>query len=380
MRIRSLKLNDVPFGRQWHDQVLDRWLYEDFKANANWRTGWTSMDCCLYDGRDDRVYLGITSFDADIFKAYDRRSGQFVDLGFGRVKDSYDAKFHRSLAIGPDGCIYAAIALLHDVDRYLEAPGGAIVRYDPRSGSIEKLGIPLPHVYIQAIALDRQRRTIYCQCFAPEHLVSFDLRSGRSTDHGLIGTGIAGMTQGENLCLDDQECVWFNWSLTRAWQDAPGVDAARLGKLEPGRQCPTFLHEGLPRPDGGRGFVKAEAFFNFHDGFMYASGANGSLYRLDPQSGRASYLFTPIADRPSRLASLALGPDGCAYGVTGRAGHCQVLRFDFARSRYELLGPVEADAEACWQAHDVCFAADGKLYACENDNPHRSGYLWEIEL
>ena len=380
MHIRPLKLNEARFGDQWAAQVQDRWLYEDFRADAAWRTGWTSMDCCCYDGRDDRVYLGITSFDADIFKAYDRRGGRFVDLGFGSIKDSYDAKFHRSLAMGPDGCVYGAIALLHDVDRYLDAPGGAIVRYDPRSGRIEKLGIPLPHVYIQAIALDGARGIVHCQCFAPEHLVSFDLATRRSVDHGLVGTGIAGMTQGENLCLDDQGCAWFNWSLTRAWQDAPGVDAARLGKLQPDHQRPTFLHEGLPRPDGSRGFVKAEAFFNFHDGWMYASGAGGSLYRIDAATGRAEYLFTPIADRPSRLASMAMGPDGCAYGVTGRAGRCQLLRFDFVRTRYELLGPVDGDGEACWQVHDVCFAGDAMLYACENDNPRRSGYLWEIQL
>jgi streptogramin lyase len=380
MKARPLKLNDVHFGRQWTDKVLDRWLYEDFQADPAWRTGWTSMDCCCYDDRDDRVYLGITSFAADVFKAYDRHSGAFADLGFDRVADGFDAKFHRSLVKGPDGCIYGAIALLHDVDRYLEAPGGSIVRYDPRSGSIQKLCTPLPHVYIQSIALDSRREVIYGQCFAPEHLVSLDLKTGRSTDHGLVGTGIAGMTQGENLCLDDDGCVWFNWSLTRAWQDAPGVDAARVGKLEPSRQRLTFLHEGLPRPDGSRGFVKAEAFFNFHDGLMYASGANGSLYRLDPRTGRASYLFTPITDRPSRLASMALGPDGCAYGVTGRAGNCQVLRFDFPHTRYELIGQVEGDGETCWQVHDVCFAPDGTLYACENDNPSRSGYLWEIVL
>ena len=114
---------------------------------------------------------------------------------------------------------------------------------------------------------------------------------------------------------------------------------------------------------------------------MYASGGNGSLFRIDPETGSATYLFTPIEDRPSRLASLVVAGDGCAYGVTGRAGRCEVLRFDFGRDRYELLGPVvDQDGEPCFQVHHVVRAADGTLYACENDNPRRSGYLWEITL
>ena len=87
--------------------------------------------------------MGGGAFDADIFKAYDRKSDKFVDLGYASVADPFDAKFHRALERGPDGCLYGAIALLHCADRFLEAPGGAIVKYDPRSGVVTKLGVPL---------------------------------------------------------------------------------------------------------------------------------------------------------------------------------------------------------------------------------------------
>ena len=379
MRIRALKLYDVHFGNQWFDRVLDRWNYGDFKADASWRKGWISFDCCLYNSSDERVYLGLTSFDADIFKAYDRASDAFVDLGYHQIADPFDAKFHRSLQRGADGCLYAAIALLHDVDRLHDAPGGAVIRYDPRSHELRKLAIPLPHVYIQATVPDPTHEALYCLCFPPEKLASFNLRTAEVRDYGLIGTGIGGMTQAENLVLDDQGCVWSNWQVTRAWQTQPGADAARLCKLDPAQERLVFFDCGLPRPAGAYGTVKAEAFFNFHDGWLYASGANGSLFRIDPETAAARYLFTPIADRPSRLAALVLGPDGCAYGVTGREGRCELLRFDFRHDRYELLGPIVDDrGEACWQVHDICVTDDGTFYACENDNPHRSGYLWEI--
>ena len=72
MQINSLKLQDVHYGNQWFDEVEDRWVYDDFVADKDWKQGWISFDCALYNHVDDRVYLGVTCFDAnDIFKAYE---------------------------------------------------------------------------------------------------------------------------------------------------------------------------------------------------------------------------------------------------------------------------------------------------------------------
>ena len=46
----------------------------------------------------------------------------------------------------------------------------------------------------------------------------------------------------------------------------------------------------------------------------------------------------------------------------------------------EQLREVADGDTRCWQVHDVAVAADGTIYAGENDNPYRSGYLWEIAL
>src|SRR5262245_55521394 len=97
MKVRSLKLADIAFGRQWSEHVLDRWDYEDFKTRSDWRMGWISFDCAYYHAATRRVYLGITSFNSDIFKAFDRVSEQFVDLGYRNIADCFDAKIHRSL-------------------------------------------------------------------------------------------------------------------------------------------------------------------------------------------------------------------------------------------------------------------------------------------
>lgn len=378
MHARALKLRDERFGKQWFDEALDRWEYADFPRR--WREGWISVDCLLHDEDDDRVYMGVTSFDTDIFRAYDRGAGAFVDPGYGRIADRYDAKFHRSLARSArDGCIYAAVALLHDVDRYWDAPGGAIVRYDPRAGTIEKIAIPLPHVYIQSICLDDERGVIYGITFTPERMFRYDLAAGVSEDLGPIGSGMA-MAQGENIELDDEDCAWSGWGVTRAWQSGPGVDSCRLCKYDPQAGRIRYFDAGLPNPDGSYGYTKVEGLFNLGGGRLYASGGNGSLYRVDTETGMGTYLGTPITGRRSRLAALRLGPDGAAYGVTGRDGQCEVIRFDPRTEQYELLGSVVDGEDLCWQVHDVAVAVDGTIYAGENDNPYRSGYLWEIRL
>ena len=338
------------------------------------------MDSLFYHADDDRVYLGITSFDADIFRAYDRKTGEFMDLGYGKIADPFDAKFHRSLVKWEkDGCLYGAIALLHDIDRYWEAPGGAIVRYDPKNGELRKVAIPIPHMYIQSICLDQERGVIYGQTFTPERMFRFNLADGRSDDLGPLSSGME-MAQGENVELDDEGCAWCAWAVTRAWQNYAGVDSNRLCKFDPKTDRIQYFDAGLPNPDGSYGYARAEGLFNLGPGRLYASGANGSIYRIDTETGMGDYLGTPISDRPSRLTTLRPGPDGAAYGVTGREGQCEVIRFDPETETYELMGAVADGETRCWQVHDVAVTADGTIYAGENDSPYRSGYLWEIRL
>ena len=61
-----------------------------------------------------------------------------------------------------------------------------------------KIGIPVPHIYIQSIALDERRGWIYSMHFTPERLSRFELETGASRDLGPLGSGMA-MAQGENV-------------------------------------------------------------------------------------------------------------------------------------------------------------------------------------
>jgi len=378
MRVRAIKLYDACIDN-WGSEIEDRYEYRDFKADDKLRVEWISFDGILCDPDSDLVYLGITSFDADIFRAYDRRTGEFVDLGFGRVADPFDAKFHRALVKSRDGCIYGAVALLHDVDNYWEAPGGAIVRYDPATGGIEKIGIPVPHVYIQGMVIDDDRRTAYCQTFTPEYLVVFDLDTRESRILGLTGSGFD-MGQGENIVLDAKGRVWGGWSVTRAWQSDAGADRFRLYRYDPEKDEIEFFRHGLPHLDRRYGYAHMDGMFAAPNGKIYCGSGEGGLFRIEPDTAEVTLIGAPVP--PARIAAFGMGPDGYLYGIGGRYGNASLFRMDLETEKYELLGPLrdEDTGESAWQIHDMGITHDGVVYAGENDNPFRSSYLWEITL
>ena len=155
----------------------------------------------------------------------------------------------------------------------------------------------------------------------------------------------------------------------------------RIFRYDPRSDTKTFFKTGLPRPDGKYGTVKTEAWFNFSDGFLYASGANGSFFRVDRATGEAKYLFTPTTDRPSRLTSLVKTEEGVAYGVTGREGKCELMKVRYQDGAFEKLGEIrDENGAALWQCHHMVAAGRGVFFLCENDNPYRSSYLWEVCL
>ncbi len=55
------------------------------------------------------------------------------------------------------------------------------------------------------------------------------------------------------------------------------------------------------------------------------------------------------------------------------------MRVDYRRGSFEKLGEIkDEDQQPMWQCHSIAATDDGVLYLCENDDPYRSSYLWEI--
>jgi hypothetical protein len=72
MKTYSHPLRTHDFGDAWKDRVENRWNYADFLADERWRKDWISFDGVVAHPTNDLVYCGITSFDADIFWAWNR--------------------------------------------------------------------------------------------------------------------------------------------------------------------------------------------------------------------------------------------------------------------------------------------------------------------
>ena len=379
MKVKAHKLFDEHFDN-WLSEIEDHWNYKDMLAYERLRKYYISFDGVLADPDSNLVYVGITSFNADIFRAFDRKTGEFRDLGYARIADPFDAKFHRALLKSRDGHIYGAIALLHDVDDYWNAPGGAIVRYNPKTGELKKIGIPVPHVYVQGMVIDETRRTAYCQTFTPEYLASFNLDTFESRILGLTGSGL-GMGQGETIALDYKGRVWGGWGITRAWQqNGVGPDQNRLYRYDPQKDKIEFFKHGLPLLEGRYGFAGMDGIIAASNRMLYAGTGEGGLVRIDPDTAEVKLLGAPCP--PKRIAAFAEGRDGYLYGIGGRFGNASLFRLDLSTEKYEYLGRLydpELNVSA-WQIHDMSIAPDGAIFAGENDTMTRSGYLWEIKL
>lgn len=379
-RIRARKLVDARFADHEVPLVTGGvWDYADLASDRcrHWFHHWISFDCLLADDERNIVWCGLTRLNTDVFWAYDRGAGEFRSLGFARIADRFDAKFHRSLVRDRSGLIWAATALLHEIDCWEEAPGGAVVRFDPRAEALEIVARPMPHVYIQSLQIDRQRGLLYGQTYTPEMFFRYELESGQCRVLGPLGSGVA-LGQSEQLAMDRRGAVWGSYAVGRAWSYARGPTEFRLWRYHPDEGRRQFFHYGLPALYEPGCFVKADGLCTGPDGAVYAGTAEGTLCRIDPDTCRVELLGKPAPGR--RLAAMAVGPDGRLYGSCGRDGCASLFRWDPAGRDLVNLRPI-FDAECgqqAWQIHDMAITADGTIYAGENDVPYRSGYLWEI--
>lgn len=371
LKVRALILRNEEFG-DLHDQ--QNWDYDRMSSDPGRAKNWISFDALTYNPADDCVYCGITDFSNDIFYRYNRRVGRFECLNFLSIADPYDAKFHRSLELDDDGVLWAATALLHDVDRFHQAPGGSIIRYDTKTGKLEKVCIPFPNVYIQSLVLDRERRLLHGVTFTPERLFTYKIDTGEVIDHGPIGSGIE-MAQPERPVLDSRGRLWCTWGVTRAWMDSTGPRPIRLLCLDPEANKIRFYDHGiepLGRYDRGR----VDGMLRGKDGNIYLGSSLGALYRLDPRTAKVTYLGKPVPGE--RMAGLECGPGGEIYLACGRPTP-YIVKFIPGPDTFDILGPIRDEnlGRQPFQIHDICIAGDGTIYAGENDNFGRSAYLWE---
>jgi len=376
--VKAIILKNVRFTN-WDSEVRGKkWDYDEFLENEDYRTGWISFDSLLYDRENNLIYCGLATFDTDILYVYDRNLRKFISLGYSKIADKFDAKFHRSLQMDNDGNIYGAIALFHNLDRQYEAPGGSLVKYNPKTKEITKLAIPIPHAYIQCTAFDKERKIIYGFTFNPEKMFRYDLSTGETKDLGFIGNNFQ-ICHPHIPAIDDEGNCWGTWGVTRAWDDNPGIDAIRLLKYNPEEDKITWFRHSLPKISSDD-YGAVDSMLNGKDGYIYIGTTAGALIRLNPKTIKTELLGKPCPER--RLSGLAIGPDGLLYGAGGDNGKARIFSYDRKKNKFYDLGPIfdRNLGENAVKIHDIVVTDDLVVYAGENDNHYRSSYLWECKV
>lgn len=383
LQVQARILRDGRFDN-WTSTVEGRWTIEDLRADPGYCNDWISFDSLAWDAKRQQLFVGLASINTDIFHVYDPRAKTFRSLGFQRISDRFDVKFHRSLEIDDDGTIYAATALLHDVDQQRQAKGGKLVRYDPERDLYKVLAIPVPHHYIQSITLDRARRVIYGFTYPGEYLFRYDLETHACETLAYIGNGVL-LCQPHCAALDRHGRLWGTWGESRAFEFGLGPVPVRLFCYDPDRDEFRWFQHGLPKtePDDP---ARVDHMLLAEDGLIYVGTVAGGLSRLDPESGEVEDLGKPFAN--PRLSGLVQGPDGLIYGA-GNSGYgengegtVRLFAFDPKTGTLEHLGPIMDEERQAGAAriHILVAGPNGTLYAGENDNILRSSYLWECKI
>ena len=348
------------------------------------------------------VYCGLNSLDGDLLYRFDPVKETFECLGTKQWSNEFDVKIHRTILRNPiDHSLYFGTSLLHDLDRQLCARGGKLVRYNPRSGSYQIVGVPAPLLYLQSIAADWQRNLIYSFTYPAEALYKTDLTTRQSSLVGYLGNAIL-FAQPHNAVVDRHGWLWGTCAETRAWDEMFGAHPIRLFKYHPDSNSMIVFDHGLSRladrqqlladcaADNPATDVLAETRhkqdFGFcdsmaYDGdrYIYAGTVAGVLCRIDTQSGVVQKVSNVISS--GRFPALAF-QDSVLYGAGGMHGRTQLFRWDTRSSELESYDRLvdEASGENPARVHELAIGDGERIYLGENDNHQRSSYLWSVTL
>lgn len=341
--------------------------FKEVRADPVLRRDWISFTALEWQATENALYIGLTAYDTDILYRFDPVTARFESLGFPSASgDPQAIKVHRGLTPDGHGGYYFGTAGLVDIDERNAAAGGEIVHFS--DGHFTHLGIPIPHDYIQHIAIDAGRARAYGVTYPVLTFFDYDLRQGVLNYSFFTGSHYHESV----VCADGY--VWGTWS---------SRTGHCLFRYHPDKGAPIFYRQPIPNLDPNHAFTfpmngPLDSLIDGNDGYLYMGTTVGELYRLDPCSGTLHLL-----GRPSdgvRLSGLRLGPGNTLLGSYGAYGETGLFVYDRTVGQFFDLGRVRDAADTCFMIHDIAWDGDSCIYAAETDNLDRSGYLWEVRL
>jgi len=364
MRVVEVKKHVLSDYRRQERQDLDD-QSADVSKNEAFRKGYYAFTCLLWHPGLSRLICGHTNFANDLLHLFDPKIGRFESLGYASFAEKYEIKVHRSLALGGDGCVYAATSCLHGIDERLAAPGGKVFKWDPKTRRFTLLSIPCPPDYLQTISLDYKRGMICGMSYPVFNFFAYSIENNKVVYSQYMGS----ITHvGE---VDDDGGYWGTWGHEH-W----------LFRYDPVSNAVKFFRHGLPSKCESLMYPNAgpiDSMTSGGDGFLYIGSEKCEVYRLDPKTAEVAYLGKPLVS--NRMPGLVAADDGLIYGVGGNDDNVRVFTFDRKTRGFTILGDVRdtATGDPCFRPHDLVKVGDS-LFVGETDNPRRSDCLWECRL
>ncbi|MFM8764608.1 MAG: hypothetical protein ACKOEZ_07210 [Spartobacteria bacterium] len=232
--------------------------------------------------------------------------------------------------------------------------GAFLISYDTAANVVTESRLMIPKEGCRCLALDEQRRVLYAVTYPRDHFVSYDLASGRLTDHGRIGS-------------INTQCIFLD-PLGRAYLFD---DSGRMLRFDPERQRLEELPHFFPRAVYQSAWhgVLYDAVADPRSGAVYMVPWKGHphlarFWPMDGTEGRLEDLGPITQDRDPRevmsvnldhVGALVWGADEKLHLVKAEwsckpskadskdTTSSMLMRFDPAKSTWERLGPLFSD-------------------------------------
>ncbi len=326
--------------------------------------------------KSNSIYVGATNIFGDLLVKFNVRTKEFVSCDFPHATwngeqlwTPLEVKIHKGLNLDEkEDAIYFGTASLAPFSLTVPSKGGQLTKYSIKDGTYELLARPVQGDFYQGTLYDGDKKMVYFWTFGNSFGV-YDIKKKALIRHIPIGSvphiGV----------IDDDGHVWGSCS----------IGSPYLYRYIPEKDEFQFLQDECPIPDGNKavgvmysGAGPIDGAIKGANGLLYFGTSLGALLEVDPKNPSIKYLGKPFPG--NRLPGLAVDDDGNILMCGGDDGTPYVAKYDIKTGAVKTLGKVIAeDGNACFRCHEIAYI-DGKIFVAETDNPHRTGYLWEIEL
>ena len=292
---------------------------------------WDSNYTACLAASDGKVYVGLNQHGyGGTVAIYDpiTDSMRTVDdinrkTGQTNVWVEPQSKVHSQICEGRDGKIYFGthLSAFYNFAKYSSGeayPGGHWMVYDPKTDTLNDLGISLRGNGLLTMAMDPQRERLYAVTYPQAHFLYYDIKTGKTTDMGRVQNWDA---IGRTLAVDDLGRVYGCWDRGRLWRYDPDRDQIENLMIQlPQREVGIPVHRAYWETEQT---FTAVAHSPDHQLIYFLETGSSYLVEYDPNigtEGKMTLLGQISADRyvgrrdvPYAMISFCRGPDNIIY-------------------------------------------------------------------